>query len=522
MADITQIQSNVFLPMLEDTLDTLPDVLFNPGVTDIATAVNAIGDAMEVRLPMSNMDEKARASEIVRQVIETYDSLKSCPEHVGCFLPLTQLSNNLGTNMINIFNILKSSVRPEVESLKESILGKTTALLEAENLGVLVTPNAEPSTDFFIVNWDQYVNRFGGVQSIIDAFKDLTQYGSNLSITDIGIALDSAKFRIEALQINPETEDDILRRVKERTADEFQRERVDQIYRLITDPYLFNGFVVETLSRSVSSNVYPPIINACIAAIEDIYPVVNIFKSTPLDVTEDLLGRIQSNIEVLLNVFHLIAYLLLVMRKHYTEALIIDVKMINGDVLPNFESEGGSLKDVSIFLQVYYTSKQIGVPFSGIKGREVLETKQDAAALYDQLTNAHLMQASTIKNGVIIRAAREIMADHIQSADPSRLPENTSVEDFFRIKKPLIQIMLNRFDSGEDKHLENILYDFVLSLWYDGTMVQTAHELFGSEIVRQLEASSDIDNETLALVDARVAATICANFIMKEICVVKK
>ena len=520
MGTLNECDSYSSLYMLEQQLETLPRIFFRPEIVDVGQAVNTIGDAMEIRLPLSNLSEKEKAPIIARQVTETYNALKSCPEHSAAFAPLNKIANSIGANIINVFNVLRFNVKPEVDMLKDAIMGKTSEILSAENLQALVSPTAEPNTDFYQVPWDAIINIFGGASNVIQSFKDLTGYEPTFGEVDIRVALNTIMPTIGSLQIHPDTQTDILERVKQKTTNEVQANMVDEVYKLLTESYTFQMFVAAQLQQISNSNTYASILRGNIAVLTDVYPIVELFKTTPLDVSGDLLEKIQENIGVVLNVCRLIAYQVVLLRKFYNSALIIDAQTINPDTLTSFAESGGTPRDIAIYLQVFYTSKSIPVPNIGISGTIVLEQKESAEQMFATQNSSYLLNATTLRNGAMIRAAKEILSDHILAADSTRLPENVSIDEFYNIKKYLIQATLSRLDINDDNHLENSLYDFVIQLWYDKTMVQTAHELFGSEMVRQMSLNDNLSQEDLALVDARVAATIAARFILKELCTV--
>lgn len=522
MASINTAPMGGFRYLISGQLSDLPDLFFKSTVTEISTAVNALGDAIEIRLPQSNMTDKAMETEVANQVFAAYDKLKENPELGQYFSPLSKLANDLGVTIVNVFGILRTGVKPEVDALRESVLGRTTEILEQENYDVLVSPNATLSTDFFIVNWDELVNKQGGISVVTDAMREyLKGYSTMASINDLRILISSQILTIRPFSINTDTAGDILDRVKNRLNDDVQKASVDTIFDLITDKYSFDKLVTNILGRAVASNEYGQILNSAIALLSDLYPVYEVFRTTPLDVTDEVLCDIQDNLTVLGKFFMSVAYLLLVMRQHFSTALVVSDRMLNNDNLQTFGTDGGTMEDVAKYMRVFYETKNIPVPFNGIPGSEIIEMRERATEAYNQLTQTHLMQASTIRHSIMTRAIRDILSDYIRSADVSRLPAQMSIEDFYRVKQHLVQDASNRLDISEDHHLDNILYDFVLSLWYEGTMVKTAHSLFGTEIVRQMEATTELDNETLALVDARVAAAICANFIMTEICTVR-
>ena len=522
MASISSSSMSSTRFLLSESFNELPDLFFNPAVTEISSAANAIGDAVELRMSSSSTSKENQEKEIVMQVFEAYDKLKENPEFASHFHPLTRLSNSVGETLVNIFNILKTSVRPEVESLRESVEARIQDLLEKEKLGHLVNQQAEPSADFTVLDWDKVVNVLGGTSNIGEVVGGfMGGYPTTFSMNDLTAILNGSVLEKPELQLHPDTFDDIVRRATEKASNGLDTSNIRRVMQLITDQYAFNTLKTKLLRTAQTTTDFGSLLDKLCQELAALYPAYELVRSTPMDVTEEVLEDIMKSLDVLYRVLMTAAFVLLIMRKHYVGALVLNPTTLNGDSVEEFYSNGGSFSDVAKYLFVFHSTPNIPVPFRGIPGAEILSKKEIAETEYTRITQTHLAQASTIRQTYTARALRMVLNDYIQSADASRLPENMSIRDFFAVKRGLIETATSRLNISEDMHLDGVLYDFVLSLWYEGTMVKTAHDLFGSEIVRQMEASPEMDAATLALVDARVAAAICANFLVKEIFTVK-
>lgn len=517
MAAISTIKLGGLGYMLADSLETLPDIVFRGEVTDIATAVNALGDAIELRAFQSNMEKSAMVKDTAGQVFRAYEDLKENPEFASCFSSLNQLAGRMGETLVSIFNMLRTGVKPEVESLRQSIQDRMTDILRAKNYDVLISTDEKPSTDFEILDWDATMNKVGGTEVILNAASEYMRSNAGLSINDIRLLLDMNILDTKNIQVNAETEADIISRVMERAGSD-RRNEVSSFFQMLTSAYQFQSLLHSSLGSSIGTNEYQAVLCNCISQLEGLYPIYEAFRKTPLDVSDDLLAEIQDNLSVFEKFFFVVAYLMLILRKSYSGMPVIDFKRLNGDAMEEFDSAGGTKEDVAYYLAAFYTSKKRIIPYNGISISEILSGKDSAKSEYDRQAQSQLMQASTIRHTVMAEAMSTVLGAYIQAADPSRLPADMSITMFTKLKMPLVQTAIHRLDISEDHHLDNILYDFVLTVWYDGTMVKTAHELFGAEIVRQMEASSELSSESLALVDAHVASAICATFLMNEIC----
>ena len=523
MASISSSPLNSTRFLISESFSELPELFFNSGVSEIATAVNAISDAIEIRTAQSATGSKeTQEHEIVMQVLDAYDRLKTNPEFGAHFHPLSKLANNVGETLVNVFNILKTSVRPEVEALRSSIEGQIRDLLEKENLGHLVTRQDAPSENFTVLDWDKTLNMFGGTSTIGDTVGEfMGGYNISFSMNDLTTILTGSFLNKPEFSLNQMTLDDIVRRACEKAPAGFDPNSIKRVMQLITDSYAFNTLQADLLRAAQTTNDFGALLNRLLEELAALYPAYVIVRATPMDVTEAVLEDIMKNLDALYRVLITAAFVLLILRKHYANALVLNLTLINGDTAEQFDSDGGKFEDVAKYLFAFHITPNIPIPWTGIAASDILQKKEIANNEYTRVTQAQLMQATTIQQTYTARALKSVLTDYIQSADPSRLPEGMSIQRFYESKRGLVHSAAGRLNVSEDMHLDGVLYDFVLSLWYEGTMVKTAHELFGTEIVKQMEASSEMDTQTLALVDARVAAAICANFLVKEILVVK-
>ena len=138
MSKICEIDSSVYRVILAELLNDLPDFRFSNKIPDLSAAITGIKDCLEITLPGTNgkLSDEDRQAFIINEVINTYNSLKKCPEHQCYFNVLDRLADNLGANINNIFTTLATGVKPEVDNLKEQIEA-LTAQLVSQKAGVI-------------------------------------------------------------------------------------------------------------------------------------------------------------------------------------------------------------------------------------------------------------------------------------------------------------------------------------------------------------------------------------------------
>ena len=524
MSDITSLQSSIYSPMLVDELNTLPELFFNDAATEIGAAVNTIGESIELRMALTNLDTENKARVIAEQVLNAYDGLKQCPEHRACFLPLSKLSSQIGAEITNVFTILRNNVRPEVDMLLEAINQKMQEYVTDENKEIAINPEAKTNTaQMLVLDWDQMFSTFGGEEILADTYKDLTKLDGTRGIVDLRELLAMGVLTQNPIQLVDSAAQEVQGRILDalKSSDVETQEAVKAVYNLITDPYDYSALVAHTLGELVRSNDYASAVTKIKDSLFYLRGVLQVYKVTPQNLSDTVNAQFVNNIQNVENLLYMMGYALVILRDHYKDALIIDYKLLNGDQFQAYEENGGSMDDVVKFIHTLYEKPGIPIPMDGIDADKVKSVKNEVDEKYDSLLSSYTLQAASIKYNATVKAARDILNLYIQDTDESRLPEGVSAESFWRMKRPLVNNILNRYDTDEDSNLEVLLYDFVISMWYDGTMVRTVHEMFGREVIKQLEASQDIDNETVALMDATVASSVVAQFLMNSICCVK-
>jgi hypothetical protein len=78
---------------------------------------------------------------------------------------------------------------------------------------------------------------------------------------------------------------------------------------------------------------------------------------------------------------------------------------------------------------------------------------------------------------------------------------------------PFVKKAVRKYGNDGDNNLENVLYDFIIDVWYQNTPVATAHKLFGEEAVKQLEIKPELSAQDADLIDITVFASLAAQFI---------
>ena len=511
---------NAFSAALGAEITTLPDICFKKDIPGFTEAVNCIGEAMEIRLPVQNLPADEEGRQIVAQTAKTLDELTRCPEHTQCFSVLDNLSNSLITKVSNIFNTLKYTVKPEVDSLNESITSVTTTKLEAANLHIVADPtNADGLIEPEDYDWgNTFLSDDAVIAAIGGIVPDLRVQMSSLH----ALANNETRLHVTDLKFDQATVDDICRRWEERLSSLDNGVKAAEIYQLISDDYLFQGWYWPVIRDAANGSDFASLLRTINNLLRDYGDAIDALRSVPLDVSAEMQSKILDNLDTARNFMVELCFIKLALREYYRNALVLPCGCINPDQGAEATAANLTRADIAKYIQLYHTNPGIAIPNSGITIDQIAAAKDSTATKFDELQSTRLLQANSLKLTYMIQAAREVLSDYLRSTDVSRLPTDMTIDVFVKIKTPLIQTLTNRLNTSADNNLDSLLYEFVIAVHYPDTMVATAHRMLGYEIIQQLKVNPDISNENLAMVDVSVAARLIASFLMTELCCAHK
>lgn len=521
MADITTQKSTGLGALLEmDDICHKNILSITPLYTDFDRAVNTIGDLIELKLP-ADMDTGETTSTAIMQVLEQYDRLKTCPQYGGLFTVLNRVASELGEHIVSVFQLLQTSVYPEVESLREKITATTEELSRQEGTNIALLHDPMVDKEFDTLSFVSVLDNLGGVEEITRGYKDLTGYEPTANIADIAIALNVLRLHIQPLSLHEEAKADMLQRVKSRIEGVTDDALLEKILAILTTPYDFQSFIAEHLTALTSGNDLSAMLKHNISCLSTVSSLIALFRSTPFNLPDEILDALSNNIQQMEKALNLVAYSIFVVSQMFQSVLIIDEQTLNKEVLDMFYEQGGTKQDIVQFLFVYYLSKNIPVPNAGITMEDVQVSKEQVAKEFAAMNTSYQMDARLLLRNTMAKAMRAVLMDYLKDVEPSRLPEGMSAEMFAKQNEYLVNRCINMLDTQDEGHLENCLFTFIIDLWYDNTIVGTAHKLFGTETLKQLQIHTDLSEEQLKMIDARVAASLAANFLTTTLCTKK-
>lgn len=502
-----------------------PNLRFKTGLVDLGSSIRFITDLISLKLP-NELDRDGNIPIIISQVFRQYQEFRDTPEYSEYFRSIDTLISNITESVTNVFNILKFSVKPEVDGLKELILKRyEERSSDARDSIYLFKEETVSAMNFKLLNWDYYLNILGGYDIISSYFKEQTGMEFQVHERIINTLQQVVGYSIPTLEFDEVTLADIIARWKaaiaehttSNTEDLTAPATIEQLIRFVVNRYEFD-YLQKSILGAINNNDAEVAIQTLTTNIETYYPLLLILPKVPINVTDEMMAAIVSNIETMKNLMLFCGVALVSLREHFKESYLLTTNQVNGDTQDEFESKGGTSELLSKFVYLNHIAPNIAIPYYGVSVEAILSQKENTEKLFNEKKLASIAKFNSDKMFGIVAAAREILEEHLANTDETRLPKDMSLEEFTKYHANTVNTYLNLIDTSEGNHLESMLYEFVVNLWYDGTMVQTAHKLFGTLLIKQLEASQELDSAAMSLIDVRVASILASRFVFNELC----
>ena len=520
MSKICEIDSSVYRVILAELLNDLPDFRFSNKIPDLSAAITGIKDCLEITLPGTNgkLSDEDRQAFIINEVINTYNSLKKCPEHQCYFNVLDRLADNLGANINNIFTTLATGVKPEVDNLKEQIEA-LTAQLVSQKAGV-IDLNGDIKADYEMTDFKTLYEIFGGADELSDAVKEVFGFKPALTVSSLQILISNDAIRVTNLKLDKSVNDEIFDRLSVDTS--FDSGDISRIVSAMCDDLSIRQLTNELVGGLIRGGSYAESYKVIRNALEKYSPIVDALSSLALNVSDIVAERIHANLEKVKNVLLLAGFGLMVMEdnlKHF-KILVLSNDLVFADLMEDFKDAKGTPELISKYLKVFYFSKNVAIPSMGVKLDAIVKALPEIEELYTVDATADKLNAERTRRDAMRNAIINVLYNYLLSTPEDKLPKGRNAKAFADDKKLTIRHYAGKIDvSNSDSNLESVLYDFILEIWFKNTPVELAHQLIGKEVIKQLELNPDMSDKTCDLIDTSIGSIIISDFIVTNLLV---
>jgi hypothetical protein len=505
MASLRDQDSGIISETISFAIDSLPNIRFNPAFAEISTAINAIEDDIITHVDVKDW---RGGMELSKDVANQYASLKKCPEHAIFFQKFDKLANNLGQGILNTFNILSNSVKPAVDVLLEDIRKEAGEIMSRNEV---VDANNQIVTNFEIADWNTITEPFGGEEEILRTFKENFKFTPTLSAADIKLATGDRKFRnLGAINVD----ESVKKQISEMSTEQVMRT-------IIEGGFWVREYTGEALVAFNSGN-YRDVFKFAktVVVFKENLDKVNPAQLNVLDDVRDIIAEHITTINLYLTV---VAYATMIVRDRFgkNQVIVLDKETLNGDIVKDMEAAEISQEDIAKFIRIQYLAKNRMLPATGIRLQDIIDAKVSVNEQFEADAASRQMRLNKATRAATVEAMQKVLSDYLRTTDESLLPKNVDGEGFLKLHTPEIKKAMHRIDVTSDDNLENVLYTFVIDLWHKSTPVESAHRLFGEEVVKQLNVNGDIADKDADLIDVTVAAAIAADFLVNNLLIIK-
>lgn len=502
--------SSTMISVLQEKITELPDLNFKR-FSDLEWSMDTLGDAIELRLPVSNMTTSESAGIIVSQVGSIFNSLLNKREARDFFSALNRLGDSIGENICDVFNILKTSISPEVQNLKEQILSLAeTGTPDAVPLSRIAKYEHDYAIDFEYVDWDDCLHKLGSRDDLIASITENTgvSISSSPTISELKSVCRNADFlgTDYGFSIDSDTHTEIVQRLENRFV---QPEVANELIEILTTRYGANTLINNTVYRLISKTEHSDALRSCIDAIDKFYiPILEVMNN-PFNVSDEVAHSLKDNAAKMQFLFYVIGLAVMSLREHYKDSIIISKSMLNKDLANGTREETQKL---SAYLIVRHIEPGYEIPMSGIS-LDTIEKDHQVDSDFDRLIRDTKKQIDGIFAASLVHAVKQVLNEYIEN--DSECTEQC---------KYLIRNAVNQLTIGDggDNGLENSLYTFLIDLKYRDTIVGSAHRLFSIHTLRTFDTNSEITDGDAKLINVSVAARLATEFVLNNLCERKK
>ena len=520
--NVTEVDSSVYATLMAAEIDEVTDGGLKSDNPDVNAAIDVISE--EVNNEVGNIERHPGQTDeeykqmICERVADAYNKIKKSGKLDVCFDRLDSISKQLGTNIIKSFNVLANDVSGTVDSLAEDITNSANNELDADGV---TDPNAAvPEMHINLCKWNTLFATFGGEEVIADNYKDISGVSPDYKVERAIDTAESHLTEIDSVPVDKDTAKDIVDRIVD--GDETKQKDVETMYRAITDQYSLKVFTKSLFSYNVRNHKYGKAIKEFRVYCERYLPILQQFKTTPLNVSDATFDHLHKNMDKVLAVFELGAYTMLSLRKAFNKVntVLVDENVANEDVLDEMEQngEGVSNSELAAYVKLYHTLPNKPLPAMGINGKDVKMFGKKAIETC-KLKHVEIVQNVAREQRKTMKViAQEKLLAYVESLDESFLPKGMLRSDFVKgIKNTTLDTFNRHVFTTPDHNLQNCLYDFILDTKYKGTLLKDIHKRYGELITKKVMDADDgnISNTELDNVENEVATELVVNFLNK-------
>jgi len=461
---------------------------------------------------------------VASQIIEKAND----PEKTSILNELNNISMSFANELENAFNIITNEVDPIVEDLKSKIKDRYVFNIKKEGAEEILEDTEDKTPildDYVFLSWTG-INSQNDIDDTISAAT--TNVGLNkqeISKFNLGIITTKSAFigDFEDTTLTEEAKKnaiDVLVKRFGSVSSTLNDNSLKQFINILTSSDQYSAFCKMNINKMKQQKLA---VQNCIEFLNlsnNFDTLANAIRkdTAGLDsvLTQATIDKILNNIEVLRKTMYAYKYYCLYQKTvTFNGKLILSSNVINSPEYNTFVNEGHSLEDIYNFIKAMYDQRDL--PMNGINTSTVLTEKIDDRL--SKINKAKEMNASYIKNKSMISAFNVVCFDYIKDIVNDHV-EDADSDD---VKKTLSEYhaKMNHFSSklrGKPENLDDALYEFVIHLKYEDTLIYTLYRQLGSEYINMSKNKENIDEMDIFSANTKVSIDIILDYLINRSC----
>lgn len=520
--NVEEVDSGVYSEMLGPDIDKLENTEVKTADPQLMKAIQIITNSVLRNLKLDSQrlrtftDREEANRYIIANVANVYNRVKKNQNLLPCFAIVNAVTGMIGNHVGTAFSTLSGEVAHDAEKLEQNIDEGTEEVLEDEGVTGEKADEA-PQLKLQRVKWDSIINRFGGLEVLTDNIRDYSKLSATLDVDEAIAIGDSVNNTEEDVELDKETAKDVQERVVENinvpeNKEAEVKEATAEMYKVITSNYHMHNFMYTLYMKALKDRRYGRAILDFSEGVKKYLPILQAFKKTALNVSDEHFDKLHKNMDVVLMNFEVGAYAMASIRKRMMEknTILLDEGVVNPDVEEKEAEEGAPINDtaMAVYFHGFCDGDHAKIPVLGVKASDIRLYKDKAANVIKEQRLAKKANLSAYQSKAKLQATEKALYGYLESIDSSFVPKGLTRSDF--IKGHLgssAQKVLHQMNNNGNKSLQGLLYDFVIDVKYPTSKLKALSNLFSDTVADTMrEHENDgVDDKDLEMIDSTVA-----------------
>jgi hypothetical protein len=202
-------------------------------------------------------------------------------------------------------------------------------------------------------------------------------------------------------------------------------------------------------------------------------------------------------------------YLIHCRRVAYVNTILLPTGQLNADVLDAFREKGGSLLKLAQHVKFFYPEDKLAKTAGGVTVDAVIDSESVIKERVEKDTRDVKLRVQTELQRIASSAYARIFRRYVAEQQAMESPVEPLID-----KGRVADLIVISAESLPKTTVEDALYDLLMKVYYTDKFVVVLHRRLGAEMTKELALASDVDENQIRLIEARVLTAMITEFIM--------